>query len=481
MYARYIDLYKPKGGYNMAKTDKFKELSTNIISLVGGKENVEFFIHCVTRLRFNVKDRSLVKMKEIEKISNVIGVQWSGEQLQVIIGPEVAIAYDMICEQNGLFKEGALEENLDENLTTDKKKFSITKVLETIAACFTPLIPMFVGIGMLQAVLMLLSHFGIVSAESDTYVILSSVSDTALYFLPVAVGVTASRKLGASLSMGILLGALLIHPTLSGIILEGTTMFGIQVPATYYCYTVFPMILTMFVCSYVEKFLNKYMPVVLQQVLVPLFTILIMVPLMLICIAPIGVTLGIWLSNFFVFVYDKFGPIAVALVCATYPIQVMTGMHFGWDAYVMNAYATVGYDGLSAPTDPIHNTCEGAACLAVALKTKNKSLKATTLAAASAAIISGISEPAIYGVTFRYKKPLLAVIAGCFVGGFYAGFNHVVKGTYGGSNILGLGVFLNPDPNSFIHIIIAIILAAIVTFVVTLVITKPEDYIDNKE
>lgn len=457
---------------------KFEELSSKIVGLVGGKENIEFFIHCVTRLRFNVKDQSAVQLKEIEKIENVLGVQWSGEQLQVIIGPEVPNVYAQICRENGLDQEASVDENLDVDMTLyeKKKKFSIIKVFETIAACFTPLIPMFVGIGMLQAVLMLLSHFGIVSAESDTYVILSNVADSALYFLSIAVGVTASKKFGASLSMGILLGAVLVHPTIADMVLNGTTMFGINVPATYYCYTVFPMILTMFVCSYVERYLKKIIPLLLHQVLVPLLTILIMVPMMLFALAPLGVTLGVWMSNVFVFIYDKFGPIAVALVCGTYPIQVMTGMHFGWDAYVMNAYATVGYDGLSAPTDPIHNTAEGAACLAVALKTKDKSLKATSLAAASAAVISGIAEPAIYGVTFRYRKPLLAVIIGCTVGGFYAGLMHVIKGTYGGSNILGLGVFLNPDPKSFLHIIIAIVIASVVTFVITLLITKPEDF-----
>ncbi len=463
----------------MAKRNKFNELNEKIVDLVGGKSNITYFIHCVTRLRFNLKDNSLANLEEIEKISSVIGVQWSMDQLQIIIGPDVTIAYDLICKEHGLASNEGIEENLDTNLTK-KKKFSITKVFETISGCIVPLIPMFVGIGMLQAILMLLSYFNIISDETSTYAILSTISDTALYFLPVAVGATASKKFGASLSIGILLGALLVHPTLSEMILEGTTLFGIDVPATYYCYTIFPMIMTMFVCSYVEKYLNKYIPLVLQQVLVPLLTIIIMVPLMLILIAPIGVTLGTWLTNFFIWIYSKVGPLAVALVCATYPIQVMTGMHIAWDTYVINAYATVGYDGLSAPTDPIHNTCEGAACLAVALKTKDKTIRTTSLAAASSAIISGIAEPAIYGITFRYRKPMIAVIIGCFCGGLYAGLNNVIKGTYGGSNILGLGVFLNPDPASFMHIIIAIIIASIVTFIVTFIIFKPTDILEKE-
>ncbi|WP_448909227.1 PTS transporter subunit EIIC [Holdemanella biformis] len=463
----------------MAKKNKFEELNLKIVDLVGGKSNITYFIHCITRLRFNLKDNSCVDLEEIKKIPNVIGVQWSSDQLQVIIGPDVKIAYDLICKQHGLSAEDSIEENLDKDLTK-KGKFSITKVFETISGCIVPLIPMFIGIGMLQAILMLLSHFGFVSAKTPTYVIMSTISDAALYFLPVAVGATASKKFGASLSIGILLGALLIHPTLSEMILKGTTLFGIDVPSTYYCYTIFPMIMTVFVCSYVEKYLNKYIPLVLQQILVPLLTIVIMVPLMLIVIAPIGVTLGTWLTNFFVWIYNKMGPLAVALVCATYPIQVMTGMHIAWDTYVINAYSTIGYDGLSAPTDPIHNTCESAACLAVALKTKDKTIKATALAAASSALISGISEPAIYGVTFRYRKPLIAVIIGCFCGGLYAGLNHVIKGTYGGSNILGLGVFLHPDPASFVHIIIAIIIAAIVTFVVTYIIFKPTDVLEHE-
>lgn len=460
----------------MKKTNKFDDVLQNIVDMVGGKGNVQFFIHCVTRLRFNVKDKSVVDVESIGKLKNVLGVQWSGDQLQVIIGPEVADVYDQICEKYNLPKEGAVDEVLDiEEPVQEKKKFSVMKVLEVISACISPLIPMMIGIGMLQAVLMVLSQFGIMDPESSTFLILSSVSDTALYFLPIAMGVTSARKFGASLSIGLLLGGVLVSPTIAPMIMEGTTLFGIHVTATYYCYTIFPMLMTMFICSYVEKYLNKYIPRFLKSVLVPLLTIVIMVPLMLIVIAPIGITLGNWLTGAFIWIYDKIGPLAVALGCCTYPLQVMTGMHFAWDTYVINAYATVGYDGLSAPTEPIVNNSQGAACLAVALKTKDPDVRATSLAAASSAILSGITEPALYGVTFRYKKPLIAVMIGTFFGGLYAGFKHVIKSNYGGSNIFGLGVFLSPDPNSFKHIIIAILISCVITFITTWILVKPED------
>lgn len=215
---------------------------------------------------------------------------------------------------------------------------------------------------------------------------------------------------------------------------------------------------------------------VIRSFTTPLLVLLIMVPVELIIIAPIGVEAGTLLSDAFVWLYNTVGPLAVMLVCATYPLQVMTGMHFAWDPYVINAYATVGYDGLSAPTEPIHNTAEGAACLAIALKEKNnKNKRANALAAASSAIISGISEPAIYGFNFRYRRPLIAVMIGCACGGLYAGLMHVIKGNYGGSNLLGLGVFLNPDPKSLLNIIIAIIIASIVTFILTFILYDPKE------
>lgn len=461
----------------MSTSSKYDELSQNIVTLVGGKENIVMFIHCVTRLRFNLKDKGLAKLEDIKQLKNVLGVQWSGDQLQVIIGPEVTIAYDKICKDNGLESADAVSENLDENLTAKPKKFSFIKVLESISACITPLIPMFLGIGMLQAILSLLSYFGVMSAESQTYTVLSSISDSALYFLPIAIGINSAKKFGGSMSIGFLLGAVLLHPTLSVAIQNDEAAFlGIHIPATYYCYTVFPMIMVMFVASYLEKFLNKHIPMVIRSFTTPLLVLLIMVPVELIIIAPIGVEAGTLLSDAFVWLYNTVGPLAVMLVCATYPLQVMTGMHFAWDPYVINAYATVGYDGLSAPTEPIHNTAEGAACLAIALKEKNnKNKRANALAAASSALISGISEPAIYGFSFRYRRPLIAVMIGCACGGLYAGLMHVIKGNYGGSNLLGLGVFLNPDPKSFINIIIAIIIAAIITFILTLILYDPKE------
>ena len=455
---------------------KYEKLISDLVDLVGGNANISQYYHCVTRLRFNVKDRSLVRLDEIKKLPGALDAQWSGEQLQVIIGPNVSEVYDAVAEKNHLEKAESINENLDEALGKTKKKVSFTTVLETISSCITPLIPMFLGIGMLQALLSLISFFGVISAESPTYTILASISDAALYFLPIAVGINSAKKFGASMSMGFLLGGMLLHPALSQSIMEGSASFlGFQLPATYYSYTVFPIIMVMFVESYIEKFLNKHIPLVIRSFTTPLIVLLIMVPLELIVIAPLGVQLGTLLSNFFVWIYEHVGPLAVMLVCATYPLQVLTGMHFAWNPYVINAYATVGYDGLSAPTDPIHNTAEGAACLAIALKEKNKEKKAGALAAASSAIVSGISEPALYGFTFRYRKPLIAVIAGCAVGGLYAGLMHVVKGNYGGSNILGLGVFLNPNPSSFLHIIIAIIIASIVTFGLTWILYNPEE------
>lgn len=211
----------------MAGSEKYAELSKKIVDLVGGKENITWFTHCVTRLRFTVKDHGLVKKDEIEKIKGVIGSQWSAEQYQIIIGPDVNVAYELICKEHGLTEQDAIDENLGD---APKKKISIGGIIDGISGCITPLLPMLCGSGMIKVLLVILVQLGIITAESPTYVTLNFMADSAFYFLPVAVGATGARKFGASLSIGIMLGGMLLHPTFTALVAEGDARLNFRYP-----------------------------------------------------------------------------------------------------------------------------------------------------------------------------------------------------------------------------------------------------------
>lgn len=174
----------------MAKKEKYEDLANSVIDLVGGKENITFFTHCITRLRFNVKDKSLVKKEAIEQVQGVMGCQWSGEQLQIIIGQAVGDAYQLICKKTGLAQQDAVNENLD----GEKKKFSFAAILEGITGSIIPLIPIFMATGLIKVLMVLANLVGILPAESSTYLVLGYASDAPLYFMPIFVAYTAAKK-----------------------------------------------------------------------------------------------------------------------------------------------------------------------------------------------------------------------------------------------------------------------------------------------
>ena len=213
----------------MAKNNKYEDLSNRVIDLVGGKDNITFFTHCVTRLRLTsqVKNKSLISVEEIKKIQGVIGCQWVGDQFQIIIGQAVGDVYKLICQKTGLGQEDAV------NADVKKEAFSLKKglsdIFTNIAACIVPLLPIMIGVGMLKVILLIGQSVGWVSMDSPTAIVINFVSDAGFYFFPVFIGATASRKFGANIAISMLLGAMLIHPTFISMVAQGTPMsvFGL--------------------------------------------------------------------------------------------------------------------------------------------------------------------------------------------------------------------------------------------------------------
>ena len=459
----------------MAKKERYEELANTVPGLIGGVENITFFTHCVTRLGFNVKDKSLVKLDEIEKINGVVGCQWSGEQLQIIIGQAVGDAYKLICEKTGLASQNSIDENLDNNKV--KKKFSLNAVFDSISGCITPLIPVLIGAGFIKIIVLLCEQFGILAAGDPTHTVLTFVGDAGFYFLPVMVGATAAKKFGANLGLGMLMGAILIHPTLISSVAEGVSLnvYGIPVYAASYTSTIFPIILIVWVMAPIEKFFAKISPDSLRSITEPLFTLIVMIPLALCVLGPIGAFLGTYLSEAIIWLYNTTGFFGVAVLSAVFPWLVMTGMHSALTPYALNSFATVGYEPIVLTANIISNINQGAASLAVALKTKEKNLKSTAASCGITAVVGGVTEPAMFGINLKLKQPMYAAMIGSFAGAAVAGFGKAYAMVLTGSGgLFAIPAYISDNISNVIWMVAGMAIGFIVTFVITLFLYKEE-------
>lgn len=459
----------------MAKKDKYEELIECIGDLIGGKENITFFTHCMTRLRFNLKDQSVVDLHAIQAVHGVLGAQWSNSQLQIIIGPAVNNVYEAICEQMEIQKEETISEDLENR---KGKKFGIGIILESIAGCLTPLISLLVGAGLIKVVVIIGELTGLLTATMPTYQTLSFVADSGFYFLPIFIGATAAKKFGANQGLGMLLGALLLHPTFVANVTEGTTMsvFGIPIYGASYSSTIFPAIIAVYALSHVERFFTKISPDALKTILVPFLSILIMMPLTLCLIAPAGAFIGVYFSQAIIWLYESTGFLGVAVLGALYPLAVITGMHGAFIPYMFQSLASVGYEPIVCTAMVISNINQGIATLVVGIKSKKKDEKSTAFSCALTAVVGGVTEPAMYGYNLKYKTPFYGMMIGSFIGALVAGILHVYCYAFAGSSgIFGLTGFVGQDASNVIYMLISMLVGAVATFIATFILYKTKD------
>lgn len=457
----------------MKKNNKYEKLTDSVIELLGGRDNIGSFTHCITRLRFAIKDKGLVNEEAFKDMPGVTGINWSGSQLQIIIGQNVGDVYKEICEKHNFEKAAGIEENLDEG----KKKFRIQTFFEAISGCIIPLLPILIGVGFIKIFLMLATMSGLMSDESSTYTVLTFAANAGFNFLPVFVGATAARKFGANMGLGMLVGAIFMHPTFVSLVGEGAslTIFGIPVYAASYTSSIFPTLITVWVMSYIEKFIAKKSPDVLRVVLEPFLTLMIIIPLALCLLGPIGAFVGQYLAAFLMWLYGKAGFLSVALLAGCYSLIVMTGMHTALTPYRLNTLATLGYEPLICTAMIINNINQGAAALGVALKSKDKESRSTAVSCAVSAIVAGITEPAMYGVNVRHKKPLYAAIIGGLCGGAVAGLGKAsCYEVFGSAGIFALPTYLSDNLSNLVWMLLGVLTGFAVTLVVTLLIYKEE-------
>lgn len=412
----------------MAKDYKF--IAKEVLKNVGGPENVKALTHCVTRLRFVVKDHDKVNKDNLSAIEGVLTVIEAGGQTQVVIGQDVTKAFDEVLAIKGMEKFASdstvveeeaqsSEETLADITAANKKQVKKNilgdKFVEYVSAIFTPFMEAFMGAGLLKGFIVLFVTLGLLSKESSTYTILYSVADGIFYFFPIFIGYSAGKKFGAKPFVTMTLAAALVYPNIVALssATAAVTFLGIPVKMISYTSSVLPIIAIAFVQSKLEKLLQKILPTVIAGIFVPLLDLLIMFPLALLAIGPVTDLVGRGLASAIQFGLNTVPVVAGFAMAALWPVMIIFGVHWGLIPIAINNFAILGYDYI-LPLTVGTNFGIGAAALAVAILTKDKKTKEMAATAGVSAFIGGVTEPAIYGVLLTRRKLFAAM---CFVNG----------------------------------------------------------------
>lgn len=453
---------------------KDKQLAQKIVELIGGKENVNDAWHCQTRLRFKLVDESKAETEKIKELAGVINVLSKGGVYQIVIGPNVA----------DVFEE--LEPLLDLNQGSEQKeKTNIgAKIIDFVSGVFQPIIPALSGAGMVKAVLALLVVFKAVNVESATYQLLNMLGDTIFYFLPVFLAFTEARKLKCNQIIAAAVATVLVNPTWLSFVTAGkpVNLFNvIPFHLVNYAYSVIPIILIVFVQSYIEHFLNKLIPKAVELVFVPMLTLLIMGILALSVLGPIGDILGGYLSQFFTYLSVNASWAPALLVGGLLPIMVMFGLHNGIAPLGVMQMATKGYDSIFGPGCVVSNMCSATAALVVALRTRDQKTKELGFSSSITAYM-GITEPALYGINLPKRYPLIAAMIGGAFGGLYAGLTHTHRFATGSSGLPAVLLYIGDNTLRYlINILIAMAIGVVITAVLTYLLSLKYETNDKKK
>lgn len=456
----------------------YPKLASTILEKVGGKENVEFVMNCATRLRFTLKNMDLAKTEEIKNTKGVIDVIIQNGQYQVCIGPDVI---DVFKELN---KIGDFSQKKEEEPKNDQKL--IDKFFGVVSGIFTPIVPVLMAAGMVGALLTVLDLIGVLPSTSSTYYVWNLIKEAGFYFLPFYVAYTASQKLGANPFLSMLLAGVLLHPQLSDFSSLGVkqlTFFGIGIKAVTYSSTILPIILSVWLLSYVEKFFTKVCPQVIRAFSVPMLSTMVVVPLMLIIIGPAGGYLADYMSVFVQYLGNNLGFLAVGIIAALTPIMIATGTHSFAFPVIVTTLAMNGYEALIVPAMLAENLAMAGAAFAVGIKTKDKDVRAEANAATLSACL-GISEPAMYGINLPRKTPFYATIIASGIGGVVAGLFGVRFYAVASASFVGLPATIGEGSMmGVVYSLIVIAVSFISAFIFTIILGKKdlEANVDNKE
>lgn len=471
---------------------KYQDLAEKIVANVGGKENINSLTHCITRLRFKLKDESKANEDALKNMDGVVTVMKSGGQFQVVIGNHVPLVYADILEVAGISGEAGEEEVEKGNI--------FNRLIDVISSCFQPFLGALAACGMLKGFNALFLYFKLYAAGSGTDLFLTAVGDCIFYFMPVVIGLTAARKFKVSEFTGIAIGAALVYPTIqatalsagkpimtlfANTILESPVyikVFGLPIIANNYTSSVIPIILVIWFASHVQKLAKKIIPELVQTFLVPLFTILISTFLGFLIIGPVITFLTNILGGGFSALYD-FSPILMSAVVGFFwQVLVIFGLHWSLVPLAMINLSTLGFDTILVASFAA-SFAQTAVVMAMFFKLKDKKLKELCIPAVISGLF-GVTEPAIYGITLPKKKPFVISMIGAGIGAFITGLFGAKSYMMGGLGVFGFVSHINTATNDISGMLgqfVAAGVAMVFSFVATMLFWKDDEVTEETE
>lgn len=444
----------------------WKETAKLITERVGGKSNIRGATYCTTRLRLTLADESLANDDAVSEVPGVISVVHASGQYQIIIGNRVPRVFQAMQEL-GILDQAAAPE-------PEKKKKSIpAAMMDALLGSMTPVIPAVIGCAMMKVLLVLLPMLGVLTSESMTYQVLTVIGDGSFYFLPILVAASAARYFKANLFLSITIAGILIHPTLQTLFSSGepVSLFGIPVTAANYPYSILPAIIMAWVLSKVEKAVDRITPAITKTFLDPMLIVLICAPIALWIVGPAGAIAGDALSGALVWIQENLGWLAVGIIGGIYPVLVLFGMHHVRTPIAIASLSSLGFETIVMVAQLGANLAQGGASMAVALRSKNKNMRQTAAAAGFSALVAGITEPAMYGVTLRLKRPFIAVLIASFTSGCFAGLMQLKSFSTACPGLVTTIQYIEADrPISILYIALTCVIAIAVSFVLTLIL-----------
>lgn len=392
----------------------YNKIAREVVTLTGGPENIEKIMHCMTRLRMVVKDESKVKVDALKQTEGVIDVIIAGGQYQVVIGTSVTKVYDAALKAFPfeVKSAGTVEEE-------KKKKNPFSLLIDTIAGVFLPIIPALGAVGILKGILVGCTTLGVLSVESDTYIVLYALAQGFFYFLPIALAVSSAERFKVNKFVALSVVLAMVYPDIIPAMGENVIykLFGfIPLKMIDYTSTVIPPIVVVWMISKIYKFFKKIIPEVLDMILTPLCTVVVAFPLALLIVGPATYYAGVLMAQAYQIAFSACPVVACAILGLLWPITIVFGLHWGFIPIAIQQISTFGYDSFS-PITVGSNFATMGACLGVFLKTKNKKVKEVAGGATFSAILGGITEPGVYGVTLKYKKPFIMCCIFTCIGG----------------------------------------------------------------
>lgn len=439
----------------------YEQFGKDIVQIVGGKENISSLEHCVTRLRFTLKDKTKADTDGLKRMNKVLGIV-DAKQYQVVLGGEVVPTYQAIAKEYS-FGEDSLGETGKKNWKNVTAREVWESALDYLSGTMVQIIPLFIGCGLINCLLSVARILFDVDTASSTYLVMNSIANMPFYFLPVLVGFAGAKKLKCNPFLGAALGMFLLHPSFTGMIgMEGTNILGIPFPAVPYSSTVFPVLFGVLILSKVEPFIYNILPKIIKTVFGPFLCILIMCPLMLFMIGPVGYYMGQYLAKGILSLQNLPAGLGCGIVSALQPILVLFGAHTVLAPPMIEAIGTVGFDALIRPAFIMASFGHFGATFAIMLKCRNKDVKGIAAGAAVTSFL-GTNEPSIYALEVPLVRPFIAALAGAFVGGIVSALTGAHAYAVGKNGVFGWLVF----QDTIGTIILASFVSAAVAFVLT--------------